>query len=399
MLISSDFPDGSNVSKVVSFGGSPSQSTSRYNTSVDFTNLLSWFSENNKHRIKLASELRRHDYTVNQTTNTLGTFSFTSLADLAGGTPSQFTRTLSPNVQSGGQYIEGLALGDSYKAGSTVQIQYGARLDGNQFVNGPVLNPAVQQLYGLSNTYAPDHVFFSPRAGFSWAYGTASQVRGFEGMFRGPRAVLSGGVGEFQSNPSTTLLSGPMGTTGLANAVQQLTCAGSATPMPDWSGYFLNPSSVPTTCANGASPTPFATTAPNVSMTAKDYSAPRSVRGNLQWRGNILNNLFNATFSGTYSRNLNQPETVDLNVDPTERFTLASEANRPVFVNPSSIDPATGVIAAGDGRVSTQFNRVSQMRTDLTSTSRLLQLTLSPTTFSTKWSWSLAYSYQRFDAL
>ena len=398
VLISSVFPDGSNVSKLVSFGGSPSQNTSTYNTSVDFTNLMSWFSENNKHRIKLASEVRRDDYTVNQTTNTLGSFSFTSLGDLAAGTPSLFTRTLSPNVQSGGQYIEGLALGDSYKATNTVQIQYGARLDGNQYVNGPLSDPAVQQLYGVSNTYAPDHVFFSPRAGFSWAYGTASQVGGFQGAFRGPRAVLSGGFGEFQNNPSTTLLSGPMGTTGLANAVQQLTCAGAATPMPDWQGYFLDPSSVPTTCANGASPTPFASSAPNVLMTAKDYTAPRSLRGNLVWRGNILDNLFSASFGGTYSLNLNQPETVDLNVDPTARFVLASEANRPVFVNPTSIDPATGVIAAGDGRVSTQFNRVSQLRTDLTSMTRQLQISLSPTTFNTKWSWSLSYTYQRFDA-
>lgn len=398
VLISSVFPDGSDVSKLVSFGGSPSQNTSRYNTSVDFTNMLSWFSENNKHRIKLATEVRRDDYTLNQTTNTLGTFSYLSLSDLAAGTPSQFTRTLSPNIQSGGQYIEGLALGDSYKASSTVQIQYGARLDGNQYVNGPVLNPAVQQVYGVANTYAPDHVFFSPRVGFSWAYGTASQVGGFEGAFRGPRAVLSGGVGMFQQNPSTTLLSGPMGTTGLANAVQQLTCAGSATPTPDWSGYFLDPSSIPTTCANGSTPTPFATTAPNVLMTARDYTAPRSLRGNLQWRGNILNNLFNASFGGTYSRNLNQLESVDLNVNPTERFTLADEANRPVFVNPSSIDPNTGVIAAGDGRVSTQFNRVSQLRSDLTSVSRQLQVSLSPTTFNTKWSWNVAYTYQQFDA-
>ena len=398
VLISSVFPDGSNSSKLVSFGGSPQQSTSNYNTSVDFTNLLSWFSENNKHRIKLASELRRDDYTLNQTTNTLGSFSFNSLADLAAGTPSLFTRTLSPNVQSGGQYIEGLGLNDSYKVTNTVQIQYGARLDGNQYVNGPVANPAVQQLYGVSNTYAPDHVFFSPRAGFSWAYGTASQVGGFQGAFRGPRAVLSGGFGEFQSNPSTTLLSGPMGTTGLANAVQQLTCAGAAVPTPDWQGYLLDPSSVPTTCANGASPTPFASNAPNVLMTAKDYTAPRSLRGNLQWRGNILNNLFAATFGGTYSLNLNQPESVDLNVDPTTRFVLASEANRPVFVNPTSIDPATGVIAAGDGRVSTQFNRVSQLRTDLTSMTRQLQISLSPTTFNTKWSWNVSYTYQRFDA-
>ncbi len=214
VLVSSDFPDGSNVSKNASFGGSPSQSTSTFNTSVDFTNMLSWFSENNKHRIKLTSELRRDDYTVNQTTNTLGTFSYNSLGDIEAGTPSLFTRTLSPNIQSGGQYIEGLALGDSYKATSDLQIQYGARLDGNQYVNAPVFDPeAVQQIYGVAHTYAPDHEFLSPRVGVSYTYGTAAQVAGFDGAIRGPRAVLSGGAGLFQNNPSTTLLSRPMGTT------------------------------------------------------------------------------------------------------------------------------------------------------------------------------------------
>jgi hypothetical protein len=394
VLVSSVFPDGSNVSKTVSFGGSTLQNTSTLNTSVDFTNVLSWFSENNKHRIKLASELRRDDYTLDQTTNTLGSFYFNSLGDLAAGTPALFTRTLSPNNQSGGQYVAGLALGDSYKASSDLQIQYGLRLDGNQYVNGAMANPVVQQLFGTANNYAPDHVFMSPRVGFSYTYGTAPQVSGFDGAFRGPRAVVRGGFGLFQNTPSTTLLSGPMAATGLANALQQLTCAGPAAPAPDWSGYDTNQGLVPTQCANGAAGTPFASSAPNVLLAARDYTSPRSARGNLQWSGFILKNLFNATFSGTYSLNLNQPETVDLNFSPTERFTLASEGNRPMYVSPMSIDPASGVIGAGDGRVSTSFNRVSQLRTDLTSTSKQLQVQLAPTTFNSKWSWTLAYTYQ-----
>ncbi len=40
------------------------------------------------------------------------------------------------------------------------------------------------------------------------------------------------------------------------------------------------------------------------------------------------------------------------------------------------------------------FDHVSQLRTDLTSISRQLQFQLSPTTFNTKWSWSLAYTLQ-----
>ncbi len=133
-------------------------------------------------------------------------------------------------------------------------------------------------------------------------------------------------------------------------------------------------------------------------LAAKDYSAPRSLRGNLQWSGAILGNLFNATVAGTYSLNLNQPESVDLNFDATQRFALTSEGNRPVFVTPASIDPASGVIAAGAGRVSSAFNRVTELRTDLTSTSKQLQLTLAPLSFSTKWSWNLAYTLQEVRA-
>ncbi len=396
VLVSSVFPDGSNSSKYVTFGGNTQQNTSSYNTSVDFTNMLSWFSENNRHRLKLASEVRRDDYTLNQTPNTLGTFTYNSLADVANGTPALYTRTLSRNIQSGGQYLEGLALSDSYKASSTVQIQFGVRADANQFVNEATANPLVQQLYGTANNYQPDHIFVSPRVGFSWAYGTAPQVSGFAGAFRGPRAVVSGGVGLFQGVPSSTLLSGTMSTTGLANALQQITCAGSAVPTPNWEGYDTAPSSVPTQCANGATPTPFASSAPNVLLAAKDYTAPRSVRGNLKWAGPILDNTFNASFTGTYSLNLNQTESVDLNVNPTERFTLASEGNRPVFVNPSSIDPTTGVIAAGDGRVSSAFNRVTQLRTDLTSRTGNITVTLAPTTFNSVFTWNLAYVYQDY---
>jgi hypothetical protein len=398
VLISSIFPDGSDASKTVAFGGNASQNMSSFSTSADFTNVLSWFSENNKHRIKLSSELRRDDYTLNTTANTLGSFYFNSLGDLESGTPASFTRTLSPNVQSGGQYIAGLGIGDSYKATSDLQVQYGVRLDGNQYVNGAAPNPAVEQIFGTANNYTPDHVFVSPRVGFSYAYGTAAQVGGFEGAFRGPRAVVRGGFGVFQNYPSTTLLSGPMATTGLASALQQVTCAGSAVPTPDWAGYLNNPSAIPAQCADGSTGSVFSNSAPNVQLAAKDFAPPRSVRGNLQWSGFILDNLFNATISGTYSLNLDQAESVDLNVDPTPRFTLADEDSRPVYVNLSSIDPGSGVIASDDGRVTKLFNHVTELRTDLTSTTKQFQLSLSPTTFSTTWAWNVTYTYQEYRA-
>ncbi len=391
--ISSNFPDGSDVTRQVVFGGSNSQNTSTYTTTVDVTNLLSWFSEKNEHRIKLFSELQRTDFALNQTSNTLGTFYFNSLGDLAAGTPSQFTRTLGSNAQAGGLYIAGLALGDAYRPSNDLQIQYGVRLDANQYVNSATLDPVVQEVFGTANNNVPDHVFVSPRIGFSYKYGTAPQISGFDGAVRGARAIVQGGIGIFQGWPSPTLLAGPMASTGLANALQQLTCAGAATPTPDWAGYATNQGSIPSQCASGGAATPYANSAPNVVLAAKDYTSARSVRGNLQWSGSILGNLLNAAASGIYSVNLNQPETVDLNFNSSPRFTLASEANRPVFVNPTSIDPASGVIAAGDGRVSPLFDHVSQLRTDLTSTSTQLQLQLTPSALNTKWTWNVTYTY------
>jgi hypothetical protein len=236
----------------------------------------------------------------------------------------------------------------------------------------------------------PNHIYFSPRVGFSWSYGTAPEVAGFAGAVRGPRAVVRGGIGMFQNTPNTTLISGAIDNTGLPNALQQLSCAGSATPVPDWNSYASDPSSVPTQCTDGSL---FASTVPNVTFFAKDYAAPRSLRSNLNWSGPILSNRFSAQVEATYSRNMNQSGFVDLNFSPTVRFTLPDEARRPVFVETSSIVPATGAIASRDARVSPLFSRVTELRSDLRSESRQLSFRLSPATFSTKYSWGVAYVY------
>ena len=123
---------------------------------------------------------------------------------------------------------------------------------------------------------------------------------------------------------------------------------------------------------------------PNVTFFAKDYAAPRSLRSNLNWNGPILNNRFTATIEGTYSRNMNQPGIVDLNFSPTVQFTLPDESHRPVFVQPTSIVPATGTIASSDARVSPLFSRVTELQLRSRSDSRQLSFRFSPTSFSTQ---------------
>ncbi|MEQ1690419.1 MAG: TonB-dependent receptor [Gemmatimonas sp.] len=390
--VNSSFADGTTGVQTLAFGGNQFLGTLQSANGVSAMNQLSWFSANNKHRLKLTSELRRDGNTQDQTINRLGTFSYNSLADLQAGLPLSYTRSLVPRRRDAGIVIGALSLGDSYRRTSALQFQYGVRLDANQFTDSPARNIDVERLLGVRNDLVPNRVFVSPRLGFSWTYGTAAQIGAFAGAFRGPRAVVRGGIGIFQSTPQATLIGSAIDNTGLAGAVQQLVCAGPATPVPDWAAY-AQPSTIPERCADGSTGTVFANASPNVSLFAANYRAPRSIRSNLQWGGAVLGNRFFATVDATYSYNTNQNSIVDRNFAGVERFSLVDEANRPVYVLSSSIFPLTGGIASGDSRLVPQFARVTEQRADLNSVSRQVSLRVAPLSFSSGLSWSGSYTY------
>jgi hypothetical protein len=391
VLVNSVFPDGTNSVRTLAFGGSPSMSTSNTNLSLAASNQLSWFSRSNKHRLKFTSELRQDAYRQDQTNNLLGSFYYNSLADVAANQPASFSRSLLPRTQSGSESSIGFSLGDTYKRTSNLQLQYGMRVDANRFSSSPAYNTAIQQLFGVRNDVTPNDIYVSPRLGFSWTYGAAPQISAFEGAARIPRAVVRGGVGVFQSLAPATLLGSAIDNTGLPGAVQQLACIGAAAPVPDWNAYALDPSTIPSTCADGTTGSVFANASPNVTLFAGDYSAPRSIRGNLQWNGPILENRFSLTAEVTYSRNINQRDFVDLNFRPVAQFALPDENGRPVYVPAASIVGATGAVASGAARVSSQFNHVSEQRSDLVGESRQLRLSLSPTRFSSGFTWNASY--------
>ena len=391
--VNSTFDDGASSVQNLIFGGNQNLNSTQTTNTVNLLNQLSWFSTNNKHRLKMTTELRRDGSGLELASNRLGTFSFNSLADLQASRPASFTRTLGSRTRDISQLVAGLSLGDSWRRTGNLQLQYGLRVDANRFLDDPALNPAVKSAFGVQNDNVPNRIYVSPRVGFSWTYGQAAQIAGFEGAFRGPRAVVRGGIGMFQNTPSVNSIGNALDNTGLPSAVQQITCIGAAAPIPAWSAYADDPESVPDRCADGTTGTVFSSSAPNVSLFAKDYQSSRSVRSNLQWSGPILKNRFTATIDGTYSLNLNQQSQIDLNFNPVTRFTLDGEAGRPVYVQPTSIVPATGAVSPLDARHSQSFARVSQLVSDLKSQSRQLSLRLSPATFSANWNWSLSYVY------
>jgi hypothetical protein len=380
--------------QTISFGGNPMLNTSVNQVSAQFMNALSWFSENNKHRIKFTTEVRRDSYGQDLTTNRFGSFNYNSLADLEAGVASSYSRQLSPRKRSQSEYIAGVSLGDSYRPTSDLQIQYGVRVDGNRFTSEPVLNPATEQLLGVTNTHVPNKFYASPRIGFSWTYGQAAEIPGFIGAFRGPRAVVRGGIGMFQSTPNVSSIGSAMDNTGLPSGVQQLACVGVAAPTANWASY-VNGGATPSTCADGTSGTVFSTTTPNVTLFGKDYSAPRSLRSNLNWSGNTLGNRFSVMADATYSLNMNQASSVDLNFNPAQQFALASEGNRPVYARASGIVPTTGAIAGNEARVTNSFYHVNELRSDMKSESKQFSLSVSPTSFNSTFTWGLSYVYAR----
>ena len=391
--VSSDFDDGLRTLQNLSFGGNQSLNSTQRTNTIGILNQSSWFSLNNKHRLKLTTELRRDAATQEQANNRLGTFTFNSLDDLQNDRPSSFSRMLSDRNRDLSQIQGAMSLGDSYRRTSTLQIQYGVRVDANHFLSAPPVNRDVEATFKRRNDRMPNKVYVSPRAGFSWTYGTAAQIAGFEGAARGPRAVLRGGAGLFQNMPSTNIVGSAVDNTGLANAVQQITCIGTATPVPDWSAYLDDPSLIPDRCADGSTGTVFANARPNVTLFSPDFHAPRSLRSNLQWSGPILKNRFAATVEATWSSNLNQQSTYDLNFNPQVRFTLPEEGGRPVYVNRGSIVPTSGQIASQDARVAPQYNRVTEVRSDLRSLSRQMSFRLAPVRFSPNFNWSASYVY------
>jgi len=392
--VNSTLSDGSSSVQNVAFGGNPAMNTGFTSTGIQAMNQLSWFSANNKHRIKLTSELRRDAFAQDVTTNQLGTFSYNSLADLDAGRPASFSRQLSPRERSQAVYVGGVSLGDSYRPTDDFQLQYGLRVDGNRFEDSPALNSDVERLFGARNDKVPNRYYLSPRIGFSYTLGTAAQVAAFDGAVRGPRAVVRGGIGIFQSTPTAQTIGSVLDNTGLPSGIQQLMCVGGAVPSPDWAAYMANLGAIPSVCANGAASTVLASGVPNVSLFDKNYQSPRALRSNLQWSGAILDNRFRTSIDATYSMNMNQAGNYDLNFNPVTQFSLGNEAGRPVYARATSIVPASGAISANEARVSSAYSHVSQLRSDLKSETKQISVNLSPMAFSSTWSWGLSYVYQ-----
>lgn len=392
VLVTSTLPDGTTATRSLAFGGGLNAGSTSAQ-SLSGRNMLSWVTNDNKHRLKLITELRLDRSASERAFNLQGRYTYQSLADLQVGRPSSYSRSLNTVNQDGSALIGAIALGDAWRPTTTLQVQYGVRFDGNAFLDRPRENAAFIDAFGVSNARVPNRWFASPRVGFSWLYGTAPQISFGEGFFSGPRATIRGGIGMFQNVRGPELVSNAIAATGLPESQQQLTCTGAVTPLAPWDiagGVSTQPGA---TCADGTTGSLFANNAPGVTMFAGNYQQERSLRSNVGWTGLALGNrvYLNANVQGML--NFHQPDVVDLNFRAGTPFALAREASRPVYVAPASIDPLSGLIATRDARQSQAFSSVSEQRSDLRSRSTQLTLSVSPYSFSSRsFTWSFTYN-------
>lgn len=392
--VTSAFDDGSSSVAIIQVGGNSGLPTATTNYTIQGTNSTSWFTMNNRHRFQFQAEARYNRYSQDQNRNQFGTFTYQSLADFEANRPSSYSRLLQPAVRTGDNIATAFSFSDSYRPSQRLQLTMGGRADVSRYNRTPRFNEKVEQLFGISNTHVPTGVYFSPRFGFSWTYGTGPQIAAFQGAARGSRGRVTGGVGMFQNVPGSNLISQALENTGLPSAVQQISCIGGAVPSPDWDAFLRDQGLIPTTCADGSSGTVNSSSTPNVSLFDNGYTPSRSWRANLAWSTPVLNNGYNVTLNGTYSLNMNQQGTIDLNFDPTPEFTLANEGGRPVFVPASSIVTASGSVPLRASRKTNDFSRVSSYVSDLRSVSRQMLVSVSPARFTTGLRWSASYVLQ-----
>lgn len=392
VLVTSTLEDGTATARSLSFGGG-ANATSSSNASFSARNMLSWFSDNSKHRLKFITELRLDRSSTEQAFNLLGRYTYQSLADLDAQRPSSFSRSLNPVERSSAAVVGAVAVGDAWRPSPDLQVQYGVRVDGNRFLTAPAENSLVRDAFGVSNTNLPNGVYVSPRIGFSWLYGKAPQIAYSGGFYPGPRATIRGGIGVFQNLRGPDLVNNAIASTGLAGAAQQLICTGDATPVAAWSA-----GSAPSQCANGTSGTVFANSLPSVTVFSPGYAQEQSIRSNLSWQGTVLDNRFMLNVNGTYAFNRHQADALDLNFKPQQQFVLDQERGRPVYVLAGSIDPRSGLIASRDARISPNFNGVSSLRSDLHSHTQQMQISFSPYfTTPRTFRWSTSYAYLRLN--
>ncbi|HEX3927526.1 MAG TPA: carboxypeptidase-like regulatory domain-containing protein [Gemmatimonadales bacterium] len=376
---------------VLRFGGS-SNFTRTAATQADVRNQISWLGGGDRQWF-FGQELDLDQTRSATAFDTLGAFSYLSIANVGTNQPASYLRTTATAPRSGSAMTGALWLGTIWRASNAISFQGGLRLDVERFGDAAAYNPTIDSEFHRRTNHLPSDLAFSPRVGFAWLVKSRgsrvirdsrtgrTMIQDFTdpGLVPGmPRANIGGGVtligdiGAYRGviNPARVTALG--GQTGLASSTRVLDCVGDATPVPQWSDPAA---AVFDTCRNGTTPSAFAANQAVVAVMAPGFRPP------VDWKANVgLTGLYwgdwAATAAVVLKHGVNYPDRVDLNFSPTSRFMLREEGNRPVYADPANIVAATGAIGAGASRINPVYGSVTDLASDLTSDAAQLDVTL-----------------------
>ncbi|HEY0306441.1 MAG TPA: TonB-dependent receptor, partial [Longimicrobiales bacterium] len=369
VLVTSELEDATRSTRSLIFGGNRSMPSDTYRKGLQLSNDLSFLLPigSQLHRFKVGGMLQKSRSVNQSTSNIFGSFVFNSIEELEQNAPVRFERTLAGAFERIGALNAGLYIGDTWRVTEPFELTAGIRWDYTRVDQTPAYNPAVEAAFGRRNNIEPKAATITPRIGFTYRLAASEGQRSAR--------TLTGGLGLFAGQTPTNVFAAAARQTGLSGAEERLVCIGSATPVPDWDAYMLDPASIPLTCADGGTGSTLSSRLPTVSLINPDQKMPTSLRAELGYRTRLPLNL-NGNFRYSYSHGFGLWGYYDLNLDESQVTTIATEG-RPFFGNPSAIVSGSGQTTLASSRLHSEFGNVFDIRADRESSAHQLTTQVS----------------------
>lgn len=383
VTVASDLGAGREGQAQVQFGGNPSLPRQVSTRLVEISNELSRLV-GSAHRLKVGMLLNAGRSSIVGNGNQYGTYLYNSLADLDAARPALYVRALNGTSQRAGTNSAALYLGDAWRVSPSLQVVFGARLEGTQLPGVPAANPEVERTFGVRTDRWPTDVRVTPRLGFTYLLGNIAGI---------PAGTIKGGVGLFRGTVPAGLVGAVANGNGLAGAQTQVVCTGAAVPVPDWSRLGTDASRIPSACADGVVSAPALTAArPTVLLFDQTFGAPEVWRASLGYSRQFRLRWAVAA-DVVYSYGLRSPSAIDRNLG-AQVFTLNAEAGRGVFSPVGDIVSTTGAATGNGARRVAQFGPVLAIGAGAQSRATQVTMTIAGPSFRGGGT-SLSYTFNR----
>lgn len=297
------------------------------------------------HTFKLGGNLSRVGVFNDFFNNSLGTYTYASLADFAAGRATSFTRALrypgrGNPVADFATWEYALYAQDEWQATDRLFVSYGVRWDAAAYPDAPAYNDSVTRAFPTLRTdkSPSDWDNVAPRLGFTFD------------LTGDGRTVLRGGTGLFYGRTPYVFMGNALSNTGQSQLT--LDCRGSDVPRPNFTAFAADASAIPSVCRSGSATT---SGVPSVNVFSDDFQQSYAWKANLGLDREVIRG-WRVGVEGVLSRVRENYLVNDANLNTTPRFL--ADGRIPVFVPAARIVAGTARLAIADSRVNPAFGNV-----------------------------------------